>query len=84
MGDVVSEKVGCHFSWCMTPDEMVYKLHTYSHPQYRFCANKELLENAIENKEYPFDSSVDFQIEELDSDDDRLPKSLYSYGSECV
>jgi hypothetical protein len=82
VGDVVSEKVGCHFSWCMTPDEMVYKLHTYSHPQYRSCADKKLLKGAIENKEYPFDESVDFQIEELHSDDDRLPKSLYTYGKE--
>ena len=23
MGQVLSKKVGCHFSWCMTPEEMV-------------------------------------------------------------
>ena len=43
-GVPTSEFVGCHFSWCMSPEEMIHKLHTYSHPKYRFCAEKELLE----------------------------------------
>ena len=60
----------------MTPEEMVYKLHTYSHPRYRFCADKELLEKAIENKEYPFDPDVDFRIRELDNDDEVIPECL--------
>lgn len=76
VGPVTSKKVGCHFSWCMTPEQMVYKLHTYSHPKYRFCANKELMENAIENKIYPFDENVDFKIKELDYDDERIPQSM--------
>lgn len=63
---VLSEKAGCHFSWCMSVDEMIYKLHTYSHPRYRFCADKELLEDAIFNKKYPFDLSVKFDIEVVD------------------
>ena len=76
VGPVVSKKVGCHFSWCMTPKEMVYKLDTYSHPRYRFCADENLLEEAIKNKEYPFDPDVDFDITELEEDDVRLPECL--------
>ena len=68
--------MGCHFSWCMTADEMVHKLHTYSHPRYRFCANKEILQEAIKNKQYPFDTSVVFDIEELDLNDKRIPQSM--------
>tara|TARA_R110001599_G_scaffold231655_1_gene430914 strand:- start:316 stop:516 length:201 start_codon:yes stop_codon:yes gene_type:complete len=59
----------------MSPKEMVYKLHTYSHPRYRFCADEDLLTDAIENKKYPFDSSVDFNIKELSVDDKIIPKS---------
>ena len=55
---------------------MMHKLHTYSHPRYRFCANKELLESAIENKKYPFDTNTDFNIQELKEDDPIIPKSM--------
>jgi len=75
MGQEISEFAGCHFSWCMSPLEMVYKLETYAHTQYRFCADLKLLENAIENKLYPFDSGVDFKINEISLDDDILPKN---------
>jgi hypothetical protein len=68
--------VGCHFSWCMTPEEMIYKLNTYSHPKYRFCADLNLLKNSIADKKYPFDPSVDFRIKELDWGDSILPKNL--------
>ncbi len=76
-GQVYQENAGCHFSWCMDVDEMVHKLHTYSHPMYRFCAKKEILEDAIKNKKYPFDLTVNFNIEELDWNDSRLPKNLH-------
>ena len=76
VGKVTDEYIGCHFSWCMDVDAMMHKLHTYSHPRYRFCANKELLENAIENKEYPFDTNTDFNIQELKEDDPIIPKSM--------
>ena len=78
VGQVVSKKVGCHFSWCMTPEEMVYKLHTYSHPRYRFCANEELLRKAIEDKTYPFDEEVDFNIVEIELDNEVLPTCIKS------
>jgi hypothetical protein len=78
VGPILSKKVGCHFSWCMTPKEMVHKLHTYSHPQYRFCADEELLENAIKNKEYPFNPDEEFNIRELENDSEVLPECLRS------
>ena len=70
------EKAGCHFSWCMSPKEMVYKLDTYSHPQYRFCADEDLLTEAIEKKTYPFNRDEKFDIEEISPADDRIPHSL--------
>lgn len=76
MGNLMNEFAGCHFSWCMTPEEMVYKLYTYSHPQYRFCANLELLENAIATKTYPFDPNTDFKINEVSYDDEILPRNI--------
>jgi len=75
-GKLLSDYHGCHFSWCMSPSEMVYKLHTYSHPKYRFCADENLLKDAIENKLYPFDDGTDFNIEELELTDLRMPKSM--------
>ena len=73
---ITHEYVGCHFSWCMSVDEMMHKLDTYSHPRYRFCANSELLQNAIDNKTYPFDTTTTFNILELDTQDSILPMSL--------
>jgi len=75
-GAVTEDYVGCHFSWCMDVDAMIHKLDTYSHPRYRFCANKDLLEKAIRDKEYPFDSNVNFDIQELDKDDPIIPKAM--------
>lgn len=75
-GETLKEKAGCHFSWCMTVDEMLYKLDTYSHPKYRFCADKQLLENSILKKEYPFDRNQKFEIEEIPSNSLILPKSM--------
>ena len=60
----------------MTPEEMVYKLHTYSHPRYRFCADEELMATAIEKKIYPFNPDEKFDIEEISSDDERIPRSM--------
>ena len=75
-GKVTEEYVGCHFSWCMDIDAMVHKLHTYSHPKYRFCAKRDILEDAIENKKYPFDINTKFEIEELDYNNELLPESI--------
>ena len=78
VGSVTERYVGCHFSWCMNVDSMLHKLHTYGHQRYRFCANRELLEDAIENKKYPFDEKVNFDIIDIDLNDSRIPRSLRS------
>lgn len=75
-GDTLPQKAGCHFSWCMSVDEMIYKLETYSHPRYRFCSDKDILERAIALKEYPFDPNQKFEIEEIPIDSEILPKSM--------
>lgn len=80
VGKHTEHYVGSHFSWCMTPEEMVHKLHTYSHPVYRFCADLDLLKDAIENKKYPFDPNTDFDIEELSASDERIPMSMRDRG----
>lgn len=69
-GEVLDMMVGCHFSWCLTIDEMVYKLRTYAHAaDYGYLADRAILEDAIRNKNYPFDESVDFQIREVNHKD---------------
>jgi len=78
IGNVTEEYVGCHFSWCMGVEAMIHKLDTYSHPRYRFCADRDLLENSIANKTYPFDDNVSFDIRELPADDSLIPKSMRS------
>jgi hypothetical protein len=75
-GEVMKDVAGCHFSWCMEVDEMIYKLHTYSHPQYRNCADRILLTEAIKNKTYPFDPNTDFQILEIPENSELLPLSM--------
>ena len=78
VGNVTEEYVGCHFSWCMGIEAMIHKLDTYSHPRYRFCADRDLLENSVANKTYPFDDNVSFDIRELPADDNLIPKSMRS------
>jgi len=77
-GYLLKGKHGCHFSWCMKPEDMLYKLDTYSHPIYRNCADINILTDAIKNKKYPFDPKIKFEIKEITLDNDILPKSLRS------
>lgn len=73
--------VGSHFSWCLTIDEMIQKLGTYAHHnEYRHFAKKEILEDAVKNKKYPFDPKRDFRIQVLDIYKDRkyYPRSIYT------
>lgn len=80
-GKLYPESVGCHFSWCLTIDEMITKLGMYSHhSDYGHIANREILEAAVTNKTYPFDPSVDFRIKVLDlyKDTQYYPKEIYN------
>lgn len=73
---------GCHFSWQLTIDEMIFKLQTYAHKDiYGHFAVPEILEQAVRDKTYPFDPDRDFRIKELDPDIDRAyyPRSFYAF-----
>jgi hypothetical protein len=79
-GKLFPQTVGCHFSWCITGDEMVSKLQSYAHQSdYGHLVNREILEEAIKNKTYPFDPNVDFCIKVLDihKDSQYYPGSTY-------
>jgi len=80
-GILFPKKAGCHFSWCMNVNEMLYKLDTYSHPRYRSLAKKNILENAIKEKTYPFDPSVDFNIKEININSNLLPSSMRHFNN---
>jgi hypothetical protein len=84
-GIILQKTVGCHFSWCLTIDEMLSKLQFYAHSyDYGHLAQREILENAIKNRTYPFDRKVDFQIRKLNIHIDReyYPKSIFNMLSE--
>jgi hypothetical protein len=80
-GKLYNKFVGCHFSWILTIDEMIKKLNMYSHQStYAKFAKRDILEDAVKNKKYPFDPDVDFKIRVLDiyKDKEYYPRSLYS------
>jgi hypothetical protein len=79
-GKLYNKKVGAHYSWCLTIDEMLLKLQNYSHQaSYSYLADRKVLENAVKNKEYPFDKNRPFNIEVLDLEIQKeyFPKSIY-------
>ena len=63
-------------SWCMSPEDMVFKLHTYAHSKFRKYADVNVLQQAIENKKYIFDSKTNFEIEELKNNSELIPMSM--------
>lgn len=68
-GEILDEIVGCHFSWQLTITEMIEKLSNYAHAaDYGHLAKREILVDAVRNKKYPFNPSVDFRIREIDFD----------------
>lgn len=72
---------GVHFSWCLSVDDMIKKLHRYAHQSdYAPLANADVLEDAIKNKKYPFDPKVDFKIKVLNPDIDKqyYPAAMYA------
>jgi len=80
-GELLPRYVGCHFSWCMSVDEMLEKMKVYSHHyDYRYLAKREILEEAIKHKTYPFAPERDFRIRVLDVHEDKqyYPESIYT------
>ena len=76
-GVLYKDFAGCHFSWCMPVNSLIQKLKTYAHaPRYRHLAKKEILEDAINNKKYPFDPNRRFDIEVLNYKNKIYTKSM--------
>jgi len=70
-GAVYPAFAGCHFSWCMPVDDLLLKMKNYAHaPSVKHFATREILENAIVSKSYPFDLARKFIIQELDYEKD--------------
>ena len=67
---------GCHMSWVMPVENMVEKCFKTAHTGFRHLAKKEIMEKAIREKKYIFDLKKPFNIEEIDINDDRIPKYL--------
>ena len=78
---------GCHFSWQLTVDQMLFKLKTYAHNDiYGHLADQKILQDAIDNKTYPFEPGRSFVIEELNPDRERIyyPDSFFTFRSDFV
>lgn len=73
-------KSGTHFTWLMTPSEMVQKIMKYSHrKENEKFANLETLRCSIEEKKYPFEPERPFRIVERNPNSRIYPKSLKKY-----
>jgi hypothetical protein len=75
-------------SWIMPVDYMIRKLHSYSHPEYRKYASKDVLTKAINEKKYIFDLNRKFNIDELNLNNKRIPQFLqkediFDYFTDC-
>jgi hypothetical protein len=77
-GFLFSKHVGCHFSWIMPIECMLRKFFLYSHPEYKRFADRTILENAIQNRTYPFDPKRLFNIKIIELNNKLLPKQLHS------
>ena len=76
-GETYNKMVGCHFSWCMSVDDMLIKMKCAGHgPRYRHLEKKEILEDAVQNCKYPF-SQRSFNIKIIDFDTSPIiPKQM--------
>lgn len=44
---ILKEKCGCHFALCMNVDELIFKLNTFSHPKFKYLANRDTIERCV-------------------------------------
>lgn len=73
-------KSGTHFTWLMTPSEMVGKILKYSHrKENEKFADQNVLRIAIQDKKYPFEPDRPFRIIERKLNSRIYPKSLSKY-----
>ena len=82
-GSRTFRKSGTHFSWVMTIEDMVKKIHRYSHrAENEKFASYEILKHAVEEKKYIFEPERKFTIVEIDSYKEKCyPPSLRKYIS---
>lgn len=76
---------GCHFSWQLTIEQMLFKLKTYAHNDiYGHLADRIVLQDAVDKKKYPFDPDRPFVIDELSPDNDQIyyPESFFTFRSD--
>lgn len=76
---------GCHFSWQLTIEQMLFKLKTYAHNDiYGHLADRKVLQDAVDKKKYPFDPDRHFVIDELSPDNDQIyyPESFFIFRSD--
>jgi hypothetical protein len=74
-GELIEEPMGCHFNWHLTPAEMLQKINNYSHKdRYHHMNDIKVFEDAIRNKEYPFEKDLVVDIEQIDLNEN---KDLY-------
>ena len=73
------EIAGCHFSWVMEIERMMYKSQVYSHPEYRKWATKEAFERAINEKDFfhPDDRKMNLKTLPFSPDVDLYPKKIF-------
>jgi hypothetical protein len=73
-------KSGTHFSWVMSPSDMVAKILRYSHrKEYESFADIDILQQAIQAKKYVFDPKVNFRVILKKPTSRIYPKSLRNF-----
>jgi len=73
------ETAGCHFSWVMDIEEMMYKSQVYSHPKYRPWATKEAFTRAIREKDlfHPDHRKMNIKTLPFSPEIDLYPRKIF-------
>jgi hypothetical protein len=73
------EKAGCHFSWVMDIEAMMYKAQVYSHPRYRQWATREAFERSLIEKDFfhPESRKMNIKTLEFSKDTEIYPKKMF-------
>ena len=77
---ITSIYTGCHFSWCMTIEDMLNKLDCHGcgvTMKYKKLSNKEILEEMITNKKFYMKDKANFNLIKISIKSDIYPKQIY-------
>jgi len=82
-GTSVLKKMGTHFSWVMTTEQIYDKILTTAHrTEYEEFANKELIEQAIKIPKWIFQPNRKFTIERINNLESKyFPKSISIFSN---